>query len=279
MTTISARVVLQSANSETGDAINTVLLRYPRFIHAELMTHRAFSRNAASSRAIPVQKMIDEAINDPAEPLYWFKNQRGMQGFTPMNKHEEEDARQIWHLSRLRAITFAKNMADVGAHKQIVNRLLEPYIHITTLVTATEWSNFFELRDHRDAEPHFRQLAEVIKEELHISPMQSLDPGQWHLPFIECPMAIQPDPLDVKMSVACCASTSYKTVDGFDMTREKAETIYDKLMSKPLHASPLEHVAQADQMYNGGYLKPTGARNFRGWVQLRSMVENGEISL
>lgn len=278
MTTISAEVVLSSLNRNTGDTITTFLLRYPRFIHSELMTHRAFSRNAASSRAIPVDRLIEEAVHDPAEPLHWYKNQPGMQGRVYMADGDREEAKRHWNAARLEAIERASAMAVCGAHKQIVNRILEPYIHITVLVTATEWDNFFELRLHEDAEPHFQMLANAMKEASHVARVQILDAGQWHLPFIEQPMPHQPDALDLKMSVACCASTSYRTVDGAAMTREKADKICKKLMSKPLHASPLEHVAQADSMWNGDYLNPTAQRNFRGFIQLRARVEAGEIS-
>lgn len=281
MTTISASVVLASLNSGTGDVLTTMLLRYPRFIHAELMTHRVFSRNAASSRAIPVAKLIEEAIHDPAKPLFWYKNQPGMQGREAMEANDMYEAILQWDCARLEAIKRAEIMAKLGVHKQVVNRILEPYLHITTLVSATEWENFFTLRMHEDAEPHFRQLAAAMymaKSE-HIG-VQILRPGDWHLPFAGGPYVLDnPSIEQVQKSVACCASVSYKTVDGFDMTQEKARRICEKLKSVPMHASPMEHVAVADAFYNGNYLHPTNSRNFKGFIQLRAKVELDEFGL
>lgn len=280
MTTISAEVVLASLNKSTGDVLTTYLLRYPRFIHSELMTHRVFSRNAASSRAIPVHKLIDQAVHDPATPLYWYKNQPGMQGRVFMEQGDRAEALLDWDMARLDAIRHASKMAQTGAHKQIVNRILEPFTHITTVVSGTEWSNFFELRLHEDAEPHFRVLAEAMKEASAAASVQILRSGDWHLPFAKGPYVLDsPTRDEVKYSVACCASTSYKTVEGFDMTQEVANKICKKLMSVPLHASPLEHVAVADSLWGGEYLKVTSNRNYKGFIQLRAMVELDEYAL
>lgn len=279
MTTISAQGILQSLNEQTGDTLFTVLLRYPRTIHEELLTHRAFSRNAASSRAIPTQKLIAEASANPAIPLFWYENEPGMQGRIELSDETREEAIIEWHKARLSAIKQATKIAALKAHKQIVNRLLEPYTHITTLVTSSEWDNFSALRNHPDAEPHFQLLAQAIKEASHITPTQVLKPGQWHLPFITPDMVFQSQTEMLRFSVACCASTSYKTVEGFEMTREKAEKICSKLLTTPLHASPLEHVALADQLYNGDYLHPTSHRNFKGFEQLRALIEQEEITL
>lgn len=279
MTTISASGILQSLNEQTGDTLFTVLCRYPRTIHSELMTHRVFSRNAASSRAIPIKKLIDEAKHDPAVPKYWLKNISGMQGGEPLSDEDRDDCIELWHRARLQAIKWALHLADRNVHKQLVNRLLEPFIHITTLITSSEWDNFFELRDHPDAEPHLRDLAIAIKEASHITPVQVLRPGQWHLPFTTGEGVFQDEQAMLRHSVACCASTSYKTVDGFEMDDIKASRICLRLLSKPLHASPLEHVARADELWHGTYLRFDNHRNFRGFEQLRAMIEREEMSL
>lgn len=279
MTTISAKAILQSLNERSGDVLRTMLLRYPRTIHEELLTHRAFSRNSSSSRAIPTEKLIQEASSDPAVPLYWLKNEPGMQGTVELDRWTRDEAIMQWNKSRLYAIKHATYIANLGAHKQLVNRLLEPYVHITTLVSSTEWDNFFELRNHKDAEPHFRDLAQAIQEASHVAPIQVLKPGQWHLPFVDPDMFFSSQEARLRHSVACCASTSYKTVEGFDMTPEKASRICLKLLSKPLHASPLEHIARADELHNGGYLHPTSHRNFRGFEQFRALLEQEEMTL
>lgn len=312
MTTISATTVLRSRNAAAPDKIlSTLLLRYPRFIHAELMTHRALSRNAASSRAIPVKKIIDDILADTAMPIHWGKNQPGMQA------HEHCDAKvniltglgietlyreDAWLLARDNAIQVARAFNKAGYHKQVINRLLEPFMHITVLVSATEWDNFLELRDHEDAEPHIQMLAREIKRRLDDhSTVRTLKPGQWHMPFVT---GYEPDVFKnsfidhrnkgyddagaytcaqqdmISVSVARCASTSYKTVDGFDMTLEKAQQVFDKLVnSKPIHASPLEHVAQADELTDIGETGPHMVwqnrkqhGNFVGFKQYRHML-------
>ena len=300
MTTITATSVLRSSNTAAPDKVlSTLLLRYPRFIHAELMTHRAFSRNAASSRAIPVKKIIDDILADTAMPIHWGKNQKGMQAseecddFVVLEMGEPRRTREeAWEFARDMAITTARAFDTAGYHKQVVNRLLEPFMHITVLVSATEWQNFLELRDHADAEPHIQMLAREIRACLDDdSKVEVLEPGEWHLPFLtfEDWMDInerEPVPLNRlalarKLSVARCASTSYKTVDGFDMTLERAIEVHDKLVgSQPIHASPAEHVAQADGAEKVGYpddyyLNWANERqhgNFVGFRQYRHML-------
>lgn len=302
MTTISAQTILRSRNGE--HVLSTLLLRYPRFIHAELMTHRAFSRNAASSRAIPVAKLIEDVRTNPAIPLFWGKNRPGMQAkeecaerlFLP-SYPPSVSRKDAWLAARDQAIAIAQAFADAGYHKQIVNRLLEPFAHITVLVSATEWDNFLELRDHPDAEPHIQMLAKKIRKRLdRTDEIQTLQPGEWHLPFASdkasklavtaalreghhpdfVPHKSQQIESLKKLSTARCASVSYKTVDGFDMTLERAIALHDKLVSsKPIHASPAEHVAQADDFL--GVIKewahPHQHGNFIGFRQYRHQIE------
>lgn len=309
MTTISAKTILRSRNASAPDKVlSTLLLRYPRFIHAELMTHRVLSRNAASSRAIPVKKIIDDILADTAMPLHWGANQKGMQADTECDERVGWDStygqegygtrQHAWLSARDHAIKIARGFDAAGYHKQVVNRLLEPFMHITVLCSATEWDNFLELRDHKDAEPHMQMLAREIRTCLEDeSTVQTLEPGQWHLPFVtsfdedllyEASGGDHNIGVDIlrKVSVARCASTSYKTVDGFDMTLEKAVEIYDRLLGKPFHASPFEHVAQADVFEDLAYHFERSAfktaacwkhseehGNFVGFRQLRRQLE------
>lgn len=300
MTTISAKTVLRSRNASAPDKVlSTLLLRYPRFIHSEMLTHRALSRNAASNRAIPVKKMIDDILADTAMPIHWGAAQKGMQAdqecdalvgwFDPRVRIDVRGERETaWLHARDEAIRIARGFDQAGYHKQVTNRLLEPYMHITVLVSASEWQNFLDLRDHPAAEPHIQMLAREIRNCLDNDPVQDLQPGQWHMPFVD-------DDLDyrevdgtvgsvsdhIKLSVARCASTSYKTVDGFDMTPEKAIELHDKLVgSRPIHASPCEHVAQADEhqedFYENGEYDWVNFRehgNFVGFRQYRRMLE------
>lgn len=319
MTTISVKTILRSRNATAPNKVlSTLLLRYPRFIHAEFMTHRCMSRNAASSRAIPVKKMIDDILLDTAMPIHWGAAQKGMQAdrecdneitfMAPRQKFAGNGDSEIrwqewrfteparaWLEARDRAVEIARAFEAAGYHKQVINRLLEPFMHITVLVSSTEWDNFLELRDHKDAEPHIQMLAREIRKCLEDeSTVQTLEPDQWHLPFVsewekseivkEATGATWQEPWGdaerlalVKLAVARCASTSYKTTDGFDMTLERAEGIYDKLHTKPFHASPFEHVAQADD--RGGNVQisewdhPWEHGNFVGFRQLRRQLE------
>lgn len=320
MTTIRAETILSSQHALQPDKVlYTFRLTYPRWIHAEGRTHRQLrigedmeiairtpslmedpmlSRNASSSRAIPVERIIQDVLTDPAVPLFWGSNQRGMQAGEEINAPVimNDDTPRLtpegaWLWARDSAVRHARAFAAAGYHKQIVNRLLEPWMHITVVVSGTEWSNFIALRDHPDAEPHIKMLAREIKKELAKPPMQVLKPGGWHLPFVndadrvDLPVrdgATWVDDL-IKLSVARCASTSYNTVEGYEMTRERATALHDRLVNhRPMHASPLEHVAQADGLAERHYknaksLDPVWRhadqhRNFRGFRQYRAML-------
>lgn len=288
MTTISAQTILRSRHSQRPDKIlSTLLLRYPRPIHAEFMTHRALSKNAASSRAIPVSKLIQDVLDDPFVPVYWGANQKGMQAAEELQGIKRRDAIHSWNMAMSHAVDWARRLNTIGAHKQIVNRILEPFSHITVVVSGTEWSNFRALRDHPAAEPHIQILAREIGRELdRTDNIQTLEPGAWHLPFIgedfDVPVGYGFTDLAIKKSVACCASTSYKTVDGFDMTLERAIELHDKLVgATPLHASPAEHVAQADELEDIGETGPhyiwanrKQHGNFVGFRQYRKQLPN-----
>lgn len=162
MKKIEAKIIADSINSQ-GDRITTYLLTYPRFIHSELMTHRMFSRNSASSRAIPFEKMIRMVEEDPFIPIAWQKHHSGMQGNEYITDKKIIDFKKgVWLNSRNKAIQSAEELyynvskatsindiielENTGVTKQLCNRLLEPFMWHTTLVTATELSNFFSLR-------------------------------------------------------------------------------------------------------------------------------------
>jgi thymidylate synthase ThyX len=266
--TITAKIIADSV-ADGCPRLTTMQLRYPRFIHSEVMTHRAFSRNASSSRAIPVERLIQDVLDDPAMPIYWGANKPGMQA-----GEELESGHVEWILAGDDAIHRARRMARMGYHKQIVNRILEPYAHINVLVTATAdaYAHFIALRDHPDAQPEIAALARAMRESMAESTPEWLDPRDWHLPYVDCPRrTIQNDYTHkeaMKISAARCASVSYKTVDGKPMTVDKALAIYDKLAgSDPIHASPFEHIARPAP--EGG----KGCRNFTNWHQWRHDVE------
>ncbi|KVH64457.1 hypothetical protein WS89_04015 [Burkholderia sp. MSMB1072] len=291
------RVIADSvANTMNNDArITTLELRYWRAIHAEFMTHRVFSRNAGSSRAIPIAKIIEQVCTDPAGPIHWGANQRGMQAGAEIDSpvlvgvYDEFDnpsdeplfrfgtteasPQEAWRLAALDAAANAEAFAKAGYHKQLVNRLLEPFQYINVLVTATDWHNFFELRDHADAQPEIQDLARTMKAAMDQStPIvrkgNAGDPDAWHLPYV-LDSERELIRLDVlkKISTARCARVSYEPFDG-NAAPEKELERYNLLVgSKPLHASPTEH--QASPLLKG----MERSRNFRGWKQYREDVE------
>ncbi len=151
--------IIKDSLAPSGKRITTFVLTYPRFIHSEFMTHRMISKNASSSRAIPTEKMIQAIMDNPAMPIAFSKNQKGMQASDILSPQDQEKAEWLWLQARDETLNYVKALTDLGAHKQHVNRLLEPFQHITVIATATEWDNFFALRCHPDAPPEFQELA------------------------------------------------------------------------------------------------------------------------
>lgn len=148
MTQISAEIIADSINT-AGQRITTAILTFPRFVLAELNTHRAFSRNSASSRAIPFNKMVEMVKTDPFIPIAWQKNHKGMQGTEYLDKSYNSSgyyAEYAWLEARNRAVDLATSLDKLDVTKQLTNRLLEPFLWHRVLVTSTEWGNFFELR-------------------------------------------------------------------------------------------------------------------------------------
>lgn len=267
---IEAKIVADSI-SPAEIRITTFVLTYPRFIHSELMTHRAFSRNAASSRAIPVEKMIDRILQEPAGPIFWGKNQKGMQAATAIEEATSYYAKWEWHLAMLDAVKHATVMIKMGVHKQIANRLLEPFAHMTTLVTATEFANFFNLRAHKDAQPEFQELAfQMLAAYKSHKPVFKLY-GEWHLPFADryVDESLTQEQL-LKIATARAARVSYLNFEG-DIVHEKDYVLHDQLMESG-HWSPFEHAAQAEDGSNRH-------GNFVGWKQYRKFFpyENRSI--
>ncbi|HEY5606276.1 MAG TPA: FAD-dependent thymidylate synthase [Thermoplasmata archaeon] len=259
---IQARLLLDSVNP-VGCRLRTFVLKYPRFIHAEVMTHRQWSRSSSSSRAIPIEKMIDRVMDDPAMPVYWGRNRKGMQALEELGMLSRTDAEKVWLDLRDEAVMGVRALSRIGLHKQIANRPLEPWMHIVVIASTTTTSNFYALRDHPDAQPEIRALARAMREVEEASGPALLKPGEWHLPFISAEERAE-HPIETlrKISVARCARVSYLTHEGERCVAKDVE-LHDRLLEqRPLHASPGEHVAQA-----------LGSRerigNFIGWRQYR----------
>lgn len=262
--TITAQIIADSISPD-GIRLTTMQLRYPRFIHAEFMTHRVFSRNARSSRAVPVAKMIEEVRTDPAMPIHWGKNQPGMQAREELTGVDRSLAQSFWLRAARKAADEATNVMSVNAHKQIVNRILEPFLHIDVVVTATEWNNFYALRRHEDAQPDMRILADRMWEAQECSPPRELGVGEWHTPY--SPHG------DLPVSVVRCARVSYSAYDRSPSDYEAGVELHDRLKAAG-HWSPFEHQATPDDWAWGyGYEYPHQHGNFRGWRQYRKMIE------
>jgi Thymidylate synthase complementing protein len=297
--------ILADSVGPNGVRLTTWELTYPRFVHAELMTHRLFSRNSASSRALPTKKLMQQIRRDPAMPVWWGKNQSGMQAQEELAGWRMWAAKRLWLAARWGALFTAWALAKIGLHKQIANRVLEPWMFITVIVTATEFDNWFKLRCHPAAQPEIGWVAKEMKRQYDESIPCCLQPGEWHLPLIDfddevnnvaanCQPTECEDPEQrwrltgeihdlKKVSAGRCARVSYLTHDG---KRDMAEDVKlaDKLMSSG-HWSPFEHVAQClpetigeipgamFPMLSAEATRCKWSGNLRGWLQYREMVD------
>lgn len=283
--TCEAKVIEDSVSAD-GKRITTLQLKYWRAIHGEFLTHRDFSRNASSSRAIPVAKMIEQVRTNPAGPIHWGTNKPGMQAGEQLTGVELATAKDLWLAAAENAASTAEALRVLGLHKQVANRLLEPFQYISVVVTATEWENFFQLRNHGDAQPEFEELAKAMKTAMDDHIPLYLEEGDWHLPYISKlerqGVKSEERALNlVKASAARCARVSYLTHDGVTPDFVKDLGLYERLVgSVPLHASPIEHQAMPDAFVKrakfgeyDGWQRPDLHGNFTGWKQYRKMVE------
>ena len=158
-----AKIVADSV-SEVGDRLTTMEVTFPRMVLAEFNTHRVFSRNSASSRAIPVEKQLQRIMDDPFIPVWWGRKQSGMQADHELEGDGLVQAKAEWLAARDSAVGHVQRLLELGLHKQITNRLLEPFMWHTVIVTATEWSNFFALRANPMAQPEIRVIAEMMRD-------------------------------------------------------------------------------------------------------------------
>ncbi|OHD26721.1 MAG: hypothetical protein A2Y38_22625 [Spirochaetes bacterium GWB1_59_5] len=280
---ITAKVLADSI-APCGKRLTTMEWKYPRSIHSEIMTHRMLSKNSASSRAIPTDKLIQMVVDDPFVPEYIGVNKSGMQAGDELTDDQKAQARYIWLAGRDEAVERARQLVAMGCHKQVANRIIEPFMWITIIVSATEWENVWGLRCHPMAEPHFQKLAYTARDAMTASTPKQLKEGEWHLPLIfdEDRALIESLPCErvdsqmvaertlIKISVGRCARVSYLTHEG-KREIEKDVELHDRLVvQQPLHASPAEHVAQA-------LATPERSGNFIGFRQYRKTLPNENI--
>lgn len=286
MNGISAKVVADSI-SESGKRITTLQVKFHRFCLPEFNTHRVFSRNFSSSRAIPTKKLLEQVRNDPAMPVHWGKNQPGMQASEELDEYHKKIARGEWINAAKSAADHAELLAHYGAHKQIVNRIIEPYLWANGIVTSTEWDNWDDLRRHEDAQPEIHELACRIHEAKSASIPRLLKAGQWHLPYISEEEMNDPffkieanQNMLQKISAARCCRVSYLKHDGTAPNIDDDLALFQRLAGAvPKHYSPLEHQATPDEIVPGNRMAmaswkhPELHGNFKGWCQYRRMDE------
>jgi thymidylate synthase ThyX len=250
--------------TQRGHRLSTLELTYPRFIHSQVLTHRVFSRNASSSRAIPVHKMLKAVSDNPVYPFEWGANEPGMQAHANIPDVDIPQARQIWRNAVDAACSYAGGLSKLGVHKQIVNRLLEPFTAIKVILTGTEFDGFLEQRQGDAAQPEIQWLANEICKSRATSVPDLLRDDEWHLPYTDTnernTWAHEPDFLQA-ISVARCARVSYNNHNGIRDIHSD-HRLWVKLRSAtPPHSSPFEHVATPGEsrFYS----------NFYGWQSLR----------
>ena len=266
---IKAKVIADSIY-DGKNRLTTLELEYPRYILSQINTHRVFSRNTASSRAIPIDKMITLITKNPVEPI-WTMKKSGMVGDLVEDESIINEASREWHEAMLDACKHAKKLEELGIHKQNANRLLEPFQHVKTIITGSDWDNFFKLRLDSHAQPEIQELARKMKNAMDKSiPFECIGVnGYWHTPYVSTIEAVEELGWEKakKISASCCAQVSYRKLD---TSEDKAIDIFRKLVSSDIiHGSALEHVCRpmkANEKYRLG--------NLRGWHQFRHEVEN-----
>lgn len=269
---IKVKVIAHSASDDCPELVS-LEVRYPWWLLPEMNTHRAFSRSYASTRAIPVKRLIEEAMTDPAVPVKWTGHQAGMQGTYDLTPEDESEALATFLRARDSAVQSAQEMQKIGATglaKQHINKLLMPFIHVTGIITATDWSNFFALRCHPAADPTMQALAVAMRDAIAASePVTRL----WHLPYLsdeeidELEDGFSASVLPM-ISAARCARVSYLNHDGTSPDVNK-DLALARTLRDMQHMSPFEHVAYGNWRIRDHY----APSNLRGWTQFRKMIE------
>lgn len=272
----SARILADSISPQ-GQRLTTMEWTFPRVILAEVNTHRMLSRSAASSRAIPTEKLIQRVVDDPFVPEFRL-NQKGMQAGETLSEDDAVTARCAWMNARDEAVARARQMHAWNIHKQYVNRLLEPWMFCAIIVSATDWENVWHLRCSPDAEPSFQRIANLARDAMSESKPTLIKEGDWHLPLVDeediLQLISERNTFEVvrdrlrRISVGRCARVSYLTHDGKRDHNADIE-LCDRL-AKSGHWSPFEHVATpfTELPYCG---------NFAGWWQFRKNFANENV--
>ena len=259
-------VVLADSVNMAGERLTTFELTYPRPIHSELMTHRLFSRNAASSRAIPVERLLKALQDTPYVPHHLGVEQSGMQAGAPLSDEDAAACIEEWFVMRDACMAGAARLRGLRLHKQIANRPLEPWMFITVIMSTTSFRHFELLRNHSAAEPHFQHLARLMCASREASIPKLLQAGEWHMPLMYPEDAVLSLEDQKKVSTARCAAVSYVR-HAAKKEHLRDITLHDSLAANK-HLSPFEHVATPTPGEHHG--------NFKGWRQHRQDI-SGEF--
>lgn len=298
---IDVKIVADSLNEK--NRLTTFELIYPRYIHAQMLTHRVFSRNTASSRAIPTSKLIEAVQKNPVIPKEWGANQSGMQSYKTIGIEEMREADSLWMGALHNAVETAKKLSSLGVHKQIVNRILEPFAPTQVILSGTEFDNFFNLRRWKKGEKGASQheIAEVAEKMFECLEESKPVERYLHIPYYDPDLKFEGinllndiyrseidmlytlssfiapdvsfacnkglvdfDVLQVIKSLATCARISYTKHTSQKDIVDDIKLAYK--LYKENHCSPFEHIALQWEPDVFGYA------NFKGWMQLRTLL-------
>lgn len=255
-------VILADSLAPTGERLTTMELTYPRWILPEVLTHKLFSRCGESSRAIPAMVKVRQVLHDPAMPVFWGKNQPGMQAEEELPTVRKYACIALWHFLRYVTVVVSFLLHKIGLHKQLANRPLELWVWYKQIVSSTEWDNFFKQRLHPAAQPEMQALAYEMHYALGQSQPRNLDWNEWHTPLVT-PAIPDSGSYAHMVSVGRCAAVSYGNHHKENWDKDYGRALR-MLSENPAHMSPFEHVA----------IPGFGTRNFKGWVQLREVLED-----
>lgn len=293
--------LLQHSYSQDGISMYSFEVEIPRIILAEWNTHGMLNTNAQSSRAVPTKKLIEEVRRNPYMPSHWGRNQKGMQAYEECNEPVKGESREaFWDICIHNACNNAQAFEEAGYHKQIANRVIEPYSHTKLVISGTEWNNFFNLRIHKDAEPNIREMAVQIYKLIHQSQGEYINNGEWHLPYIS--MYRQEGHMRyvfdnqyvslsdaIRISLACVAQVSYRSLNTHP---DAIDRIYNSLFPSngaPIHGSPAQHLATPfkEAQCKGTWQEGETHRDrdgyswsaqLRGWCQYRKLIPNENVT-
>jgi hypothetical protein len=296
---IIARVIADSVTTN-GKRMTTFECEAPRIILAEINTMRMLSKNCSSSRAIPVNTILNQVRNDPFLPVEWGKNKAGMSSTETMTEAEAKETEAMWREAGNSAAFYSQKLLDLGLHKQWANRGTETYQFIKQVISGTEWNNLWWLRNHDAAQPEYHELSRVMHEAFELSVPKLLLVGEWHTPYVSSTRNSATGVMEYfdstgallnvveaqKVSSSCCAQSSYRKSDD---SLAKALDIYEKLVGMDRkHASPFEHIATPIPLQTKPFSPSTwvngithvnkngqlGSGNLYGFIQFRQLIED-----